>query len=119
MEQPDPQKFPGWGTPSSDYQPPPAPNTPQLPEAERTAALDQVVNQWIVQGWRVESRQPHQAVLVRGRPTNHVLHAILTIFTCLMWGIVWIIMAARGGEERTLLTVDGWGRVTTNRAATS
>lgn len=86
-----------------------------MPEQQRSAVLDDAVNQWVMQGWRVESRLPLQAVLVRGHLPNHVLHAILTIFTCLLWGIVWAIMAAQGGEERAVLTIDDWGRITINR----
>lgn len=42
---------------------------------------------------------------------NHVLHAILTIFTCLVWGLVWIVLAASNKQERIALTVDQAGNV--------
>ena len=42
---------------------------------------------------------------------NHTLHAILTIFTCLLWGIVWAIIAATGGEKRQMVVVDEFGNV--------
>jgi hypothetical protein len=29
---------------------------------------------------------------------NHVLHAILTIFTCFLWGIVWVILAISANQ---------------------
>ena len=25
---------------------------------------------------------------------NHLLHAFLTVFTCLLWGIVWLVVAS-------------------------
>ena len=50
-------------------------------------------------------------MLVEGKPINHTLHAILTIFTCLIWGIVWAIIAATGGEKRHQLIVDEFGNV--------
>jgi len=31
-------------------------------------------------------------VLARAETPNHVLHAILTLFMCGLWGIVWIII---------------------------
>jgi len=40
-----------------------------------------------------------------------VLHAILTVFTCLLWGIVWLIMGLTGGEKRELVVVDEYGNV--------
>jgi hypothetical protein len=82
----------------------------------RTRALDQAVSVAVVQGWRVESRTPTQAVLVRGARPNHLLHAFLTFATCLLWSIVWIVLTVRGGEEREVLTADACGHVQTVRA---
>ena len=50
-------------------------------------------------------------MLVQGKPVNHVLHAILTIFTCALWGIVWIVLSLTGGEKRYQLIVDEYGNV--------
>ena len=49
--------------------------------------------------------------MAEGRPVNHTLHAILTVFTCLAWGIVWAVMAGTGGETRHQLIVDEFGNV--------
>ena len=35
------------------------------------------------QGYRVESQQDYQAVIVKGKPINHTLHIILSVIT---WG---------------------------------
>jgi hypothetical protein len=78
---------------------------------ERRAILAQQLQQAAARHLRVESSTEYQAVLVQGKPVNHTLHAILTIFTCLMWGIVWIILAATGGEKRHQLIVDEFGNV--------
>ncbi|WP_374777826.1 hypothetical protein OG756_38500 [Streptomyces sp. NBC_01310] len=101
-----------WGVPR---QPPyhllyPA-DGPPVDDARRTEILDWAVSQYVSTGWRVESRSPSQAVLVRGQPVNHVLHAILTLFTCLLWGIVWIALAAKSRVERVALTVGHNGQV--------
>jgi hypothetical protein len=40
---------------------------------------------------------------------NHVLHAILTIFTCLLWGIVWLLMPSRP-ERRISWVADEAGQ---------
>jgi hypothetical protein len=62
-------------------------------------------------GMRVESQSDFQAVLVKGQPVNHVLHAIITIFSCGLWGIVWIALAVTGGEKREMAVVDEFGNV--------
>jgi hypothetical protein len=78
---------------------------------ERKAMLAQQLQQAATRGLRVESQTDFQAVLVEGKPVNHVLHAILTIATCLVWGIVWAILVATGGEKRHQLVVDEFGNV--------
>ena len=50
-------------------------------------------------------------VVVYGRPVNHVLHAILTIFTCFAWGFGWAILSSTGGERREVLQVDPYGNI--------
>lgn len=87
-------------------------STVRRPADERKALLAQQIQFMVAQGRRVESQSDFQAVLVSGKPVNHVLHAILTIFTCLIWGIVWAVLAATGGATRELLVVDEFGNVT-------
>ncbi|GHA91651.1 MULTISPECIES: hypothetical protein [Streptomyces] len=81
--------------------------------AQRGLILDWVVSRRIAAGWRVESRSGSQAVLVRGQPLNHVLHALLTVFSCCAWGLVWAVLAATNKVERIALTVDAQGQVVT------
>lgn len=78
---------------------------------ERKVILAQQLQTAAARGLRIESQSDFQAVLVEGKPINHTLHAILTIFTCLLWGIVWAIIAATGGEKRQMLVVDEFGNV--------
>lgn len=49
--------------------------------------------------------------MVDGKPVNHVLHLILTLVTCLVWGIVWIILVGMGGEKRYSMSVDQYGNI--------
>lgn len=81
------------------------------PAMERKAILAQQLQGAAARGLRIESQSDFQAVLVKGKPINHTLHAILTIFTCLLWGIVWAVIAATGGEKREMLVVDEFGNV--------
>jgi len=78
---------------------------------ERKAMLAQQVQQAVGRGLRIESQSDFQAVLVEGKPVNHTLHAILTIFTCLLWGIVWAVIAGTGGERREMIVVDEFGNI--------
>ncbi|MEU2066036.1 hypothetical protein [Streptomyces anulatus] len=81
--------------------------------AQRALILDWIVSRRIASGWRVESRSGSQVVLVRGHPVNQVLHAFLTVFSCLAWGVVWAVVALVNRVEREALTVDAQGRVVT------
>jgi Protein of unknown function (DUF2510) len=78
---------------------------------ERKAFLAQHIQGAAARGMRVESQSDFQAVMVEGQPVNHVLHAIITIFSCGLWGIAWIILAITGGEKRAMVVVDEFGNV--------
>ena len=60
---------------------------------------------------RVETVTPFTAVLAVGRPVNHVLHLLVSVLLCGLWLPVWALIAASGGERRSVLTVDGCGNV--------
>ena len=82
-------------------------------DTERVAILDNAVMLRVSQGGRVESRTPFQAVMVYGKPVNQVVHAILTVFTCFLWAIVWLMAnSSKSGEHREVIQVDPYGRVT-------
>jgi hypothetical protein len=76
---------------------------------ERKELLARTVSGQVASGARVESQSDFQAVVVRGKSVNHVLHLILTLVTLGFWGIVWIAMAIFGGEKRSMVTVDEYG----------
>jgi hypothetical protein len=78
---------------------------------ERQRALAQQIRSMVTQGGRVESQSDFDAVIANGKEVNHVLHAILTVFTCLIWGIVWIVIAITGGVSRQLVAIDEYGDV--------
>lgn len=52
-----------------------------------------------------------QVVMVRGRALNHVLHAVLTVFSCFLWGAVWLVLGMTNRGERIALTVDAMGDI--------
>jgi hypothetical protein len=75
----------------------------------RRAALSHTVAESFRHGWRVESQMDFQAVLVSGKPINHVLHLLLTLVTFGLWAIVWILLAITGGEKRCVVSIDPYG----------
>jgi hypothetical protein len=81
---------------------------------ERTRVLDNYILTAGQQGWRVASQSPTSAQLLKGKPTNHVLHLILTLVTLGAWAIVWILVSIFGGQKQQLVTVDEYGRVHTS-----
>jgi hypothetical protein len=74
-------------------------------------ALGDAVARAVAKGSRVEFQNETTAVLVRGRRVNHVLHAIVSVFTLGIWLWIWLPMTIFGGEKRTTLTVDSNGAV--------
>ena len=80
---------------------------------ERKALLAQAVANAVRQGARIEAQSDYQAIVVQGKPVNHILHLILTLVTLGFWVIVWIILVLTGGEKRRTITVDEWGNVNT------
>lgn len=84
------------------------------PDAERTLILDDAIRRELLNAnHRVEHRSDFHAVIVQGKPVNHILHLLLTVFTLGLWAIVWIILALNGGERRTTIEVDEAGRLHT------
>lgn len=78
---------------------------------ERRAILAQQIQMAVARGGRVESQGDSMAVVVYGKPVNHILHLLLTILTAGFWIIVWIILVVSGGEKRWMITVDESGNV--------
>ena len=85
----------------------------------RAAVLDTEVAGWIRKGWRVESKSDFQAVMVTGRPVNHLLHLIISLLTSGLWLIVWLILTLTGGEDRELVQVDAYGNITSEEVRVS
>ncbi len=73
--------------------------------------LAMAIQREVAAGQRVESQSDLNAILVSGKPVNHVLHLILSLVTCGAWAIVWIVLAFVGGERRIVLNVDDYGNV--------
>jgi hypothetical protein len=105
-------------TPTAARQQAAAPSIPssfpggvRLAPDQRQAILARQVALAVANGARVQSQDAFQAVVVYGKPVNHVLHAILSILLIGLWLIVWLIVGLTGGEKRQLIQVDEYGQV--------
>jgi hypothetical protein len=78
---------------------------------ERKAILAQQIQQAVVKGGRVESQSDTMAVIIYGKPVNHLLHFFIGLFTVGLWWIVWLVLALTGGEKREMITIDEFGNV--------
>ena len=79
---------------------------------DRKAALASTIQGQVVRGARIESQSDFQAVLIKGKAVNHLLHFIVGLFTLGAWWVVWLILVIAGGEERQIVAVDEFGNVT-------
>lgn len=82
-----------------------------LSEQQRAEILDQKLVAMAGNGGRVATRTGSQAVVITGKPVNHVLHVLLSLFCCGWWVPVWLFVTALGGEKRTTVSVAADGRV--------
>jgi hypothetical protein len=91
--------------------PEPALESGCLASEPRKELLSRTVGAQIATGARVQSQSDYQAVVVHGKPINHVLHLVLSFVTVFMWTPVWVCLAIFGGEKRSMITVDEYGNV--------
>lgn len=82
-----------------------------MPADERQAILSRAVQEAVSRGGRIQYADQFSAVIIYGKPVNHVLHLLITILLLGLWLIVWILIALTGGEKRELIAVDEWGRI--------
>ncbi len=80
-------------------------------DEERRILLLGALDGQVADGARVESRSEFQAVVVRGRRTNHLLHFLISLVTIGIWCSVWILITIAGGEKRTTIDVNRFGNV--------
>jgi len=95
---------------------PPQASTPPAPSQKmdmdsRQSMLATTIASQVASGKRVESQGPYSAILVKGKPVNHVLNLILTVITAGLWVVVWVPWAILGGEKRSQASVDEFGNV--------
>jgi len=54
---------------------------------------------------------PSGVVLAYQHPVSHLFHAVMTVITAGLWGVVWFVVALRQREDRVRFDIDPWGNV--------
>lgn len=85
-------------------------------DEERKRKMASAIAAAVARKGRVESQTDDMAVIVWGRPVNHLLHLVLTLVTVGFWVPVWIVLAVFGGEKRYVITIDEFGNILNQRA---
>lgn len=86
-----------------------------LTSEARAAILERELQAEARHGWRIAANTGTQASLVKGKPTSHLLHVVLSLLTLGLWIPVWIAVAVLAGENTKVLTVDERGNIRTSR----
>lgn len=82
-----------------------------LNDQQRKGVLTSFIARQTSKGWRLQFRGDYEAQLLRGKPTNHVLHLILSVITLGLWIPVWICVSLFTGQKEWFVTVDEFGNV--------
>jgi hypothetical protein len=98
---------------------PPTPPTAPVTIEERAERLSRIVSAKSLEGYVVIDRNDRDATAVLSRPgkeVNHVLHVLITIFTCGLWLIPWLVMGVtKKKEERLRVSIDSYGNLLEER----
>jgi hypothetical protein len=82
-------------------------------ESVRRSALDARIARELAGGATLESQTGHNAVLVKGKKVNHILHLILSLITAGFWLIIWLLLVLTNKRQRIVLFVNEEGVVET------
>jgi hypothetical protein len=81
--------------------------------------LRQAIHEATLNGWRLESISvsDRSATMLAGSQVNHVVHALVSLGTCGLWLVGWLIAVATNKPlARLFITVDEYGRVSSTSA---
>lgn len=84
---------------------------PRPPRRDPDMALHLAIASHQSNGWRVESMTNRSAVVATGSECNHILHLLLTIFSCGLWFPLWLVLAMTQKVQRATITVNEEGQV--------
>ncbi len=79
--------------------------------ADTRATLDRAVAAELAAGAELQSQAGTNAVLLKGKKVNHILHAILSLLTAGLWLIVWLILVVTNKTQRIVLSMNEHGQL--------
>lgn len=84
-------------------------------KVEERKRFDDYISKKALEGYIVVDKNTEGLVAVlekQGSKVNHLLHLIITLFSCGVWAIVWIVLIIlnRGGQ-RIRVSIDGSGNL--------
>lgn len=89
--------------------------TGPVPHEERLQRLARAVSSRTLEGWNVidrNDREVYAVLSLPAKPVNHILHLLVTLFTCGFWVIVWAIIAGtHRREQRLRISIDDFGNL--------
>lgn len=83
----------------------------RLPDDRRAAIMQQALRDLQFRGYHIEAVDGARAIVVTGTPVNHVLHVLLTVFTCGLWLPVWLLLIGLGGVKHRHVYIDEYGNL--------
>jgi hypothetical protein len=99
---------------------PPPPPGGGITLEERQERLSRIVAAKTMEGYVVIDRNEREVTAILSlppRPTNHVLHAIITFFTCLLWSPIWLLLSIfQRREHRLMVSIDSFGNYLETKA---
>jgi hypothetical protein len=82
---------------------------------ERKKRFDSYISTKALEGYTVVDKNAENLIAVlkkEGDKVNHTLHGVLTLVTCLVWGIVWVILILIAKKDSRLrISIDESGNL--------
>lgn len=80
-------------------------------DEQRQQLLNMAVNTEVASGAVILSMTQTSAVIVKAAKVNHVLHLLISVLTCFVWALIWILVAISERPKCIRLEVDEFGVV--------
>jgi hypothetical protein len=78
---------------------------------QRKTILARAIEHQVALGGRVESSGDFHAVVIFGKPVNHILHFLIGIVTLTIWWLVWLLLVLGNNQMRRTIFVTEDGLV--------
>ena len=83
--------------------------------ADRLDRLSRAISTRTMTGWNIVDRNDADlsaVLLYPEKPIRHLIHLLVTLFSCGLWGIVWAVLALlHKGDKRVRISIDVAGNL--------